>query len=85
MESSMAKGLLSRPANVPARMSVWRLTPREIEILRLIANGRRDREIADSLYLSHHTVANHVRNILGKLEAQSRAAAITRAMREGLL
>jgi DNA-binding NarL/FixJ family response regulator len=64
---------------------VARLSPREQEILRLVAEGCRDREIAERLFLSHHTVANHVRNILGKLDVQSRAAAISLAVRGGLI
>lgn len=61
------------------------LTPREVEILRLVADGLRDREIAASLFLSRHTVANHVRSILAKLGVQTRAAAIMLALREDLL
>ena len=61
------------------------LSPREMEILQLIADGYRDREIAESLFLSQHTVANHVRNILGKLGVSTRAAAIGLAYRSGLI
>ena len=61
------------------------LSAREREVLRLVAEGCRDREIAERLFLSHHTVANHIRNILGKLDVQSRAAAISLAVRGGLI
>jgi DNA-binding NarL/FixJ family response regulator len=64
---------------------VARLSPREQEILGLVAEGCRDREIAERLFLSHHTVANHVRSILAKLDVNSRAAAIACAMRQQLL
>ena len=61
------------------------LTPRETEILRLIASGRSNREIADALYISPTTVKRHVTNILAKLALPTRAAAITHAMRSGLI
>jgi DNA-binding NarL/FixJ family response regulator len=80
-----ATGAVNAPEQYSGPVVVGRLSPREQEILRLVADGCRDREIAERLFLSHHTVANHVRNILAKLGAQTRAAAITRALREGLL
>jgi DNA-binding CsgD family transcriptional regulator len=61
------------------------LSARELDVLLLIAEGCRDHEIADQLYVSPHTVGNHVRNILGKLGAPTRAAAVARAARHGLL
>lgn len=61
------------------------LTRREIEVLRQIANGLSDREIADLLYLSRRTVGTHVTNILHKLDVSTRSAAVARAMRDGLL
>lgn len=61
------------------------LTEREVEVLRLVADGRTDREIAGALFVSHHTVANHVRNVLGKLDVRSRAAAVALAARHGML
>jgi DNA-binding CsgD family transcriptional regulator len=68
-----------------ARVTAAALSPRERDVLLLVAEGRRDQEIAARLYLSHHTVANHVRNILGKLGVSSRAAAVAHAARQGLL
>ncbi len=62
-----------------------RLTSREIEVLRLIAEGRSNREIADRLYISHRTAMQHVANILGKLDVNSRTAAAAYAHRHGLL
>ncbi len=61
------------------------LTVREIEILRLIADGLRDSETAARLFLSPHTVHRHVANIRTKLRAPSRAAAVAHATRLGLL
>jgi LuxR family transcriptional regulator, maltose regulon positive regulatory protein len=61
------------------------LTPRQVEILRLIAQGCSDREIATALELSAHTVHRHVANALIRLEVGSRAAAVARAVGLGLV
>ena len=61
------------------------LTTRETEVLRLVASGLSNREIASSLLLSEHTVHRHVANILGKLSLSSRAAAAAQATRLGLI
>ncbi len=61
------------------------LTPREIEVLRLIAQDYRNREIAEELFISPKTVDNHVSNILSKLGVSSRAAAVSYAAAEGLV
>lgn len=61
------------------------LTPRELEVLKLISIGATDKEIADRLTLSIYTVKSHVRNILAKLQAASRWEAARRATEEGLL
>jgi DNA-binding CsgD family transcriptional regulator len=60
------------------------LTQREIEILRLLVEGKSDREIAALLCVSRHTAANHVGSILAKLCLPSRAAAAAYAVRHGL-
>jgi predicted ATPase/DNA-binding CsgD family transcriptional regulator len=62
----------------------YRLTPREREVLNLLVEGRSDREIAEELFISRKTASNHVTNILGKLNADTRTAAATLAVREGL-
>jgi pimeloyl-ACP methyl ester carboxylesterase/DNA-binding CsgD family transcriptional regulator len=61
------------------------LTSRETEVLRLIATGMNNKEIASTLVLSEHTVHRHVANILRKLAQSSRAAAATTAARAGLI
>ncbi|GJQ34085.1 MAG: response regulator transcription factor [Anaerolineales bacterium] len=60
------------------------LTQREVEVLRLIAQGHENREIADHLVISEATVRTHVSNILGKLHLASRTQAALYALREGL-
>lgn len=61
------------------------LTGRETEVLRLVAEGLSNREIASSLVLSEHTVHRHVANILRKLAQSTRAAAAAHAARAGLI
>ncbi|HUP76149.1 MAG TPA: response regulator transcription factor [Acidimicrobiales bacterium] len=61
------------------------LTPREREILGLIAAGSTNKQIARRLYLSVNTVRNHVRNILAKLDAHSKLEAVSTAVREGIV
>jgi DNA-binding NarL/FixJ family response regulator len=61
------------------------LTPRESEVLRLVAQGRSNRDIADVLVLSPRTVKRHVENIFDKLGVSSRAAATAFALRSELV
>jgi predicted ATPase/DNA-binding CsgD family transcriptional regulator len=60
------------------------LTPREIEVLRLLAAGYTDREIGDALFISHRTANAHVAHIFDKLAVHSRAEAAAEAVRRGL-
>lgn len=62
-----------------------RLTGRELEVLRLVAEGLNNREVGRRLYISENTVKNHVRNILDKLNLHSRMEAVMYAVREKLL
>ncbi|MEP6816511.1 MAG: response regulator transcription factor [Marmoricola sp.] len=62
-----------------------RLTDRELEVLRLVATGLNNREVARLLFISENTVKNHVRNILEKLQLHSRMEAVMYAVREKLL
>ncbi len=61
------------------------LTPRELDVLRLIAAGKSNREIADTLFITVHTTNHHVARILAKLECRNRAAAAALAFRWGLI
>lgn len=63
----------------PQRFDVSKLTPREWEIVRLIADGLTNREIADALYISYWTVKTHVRSILDKLDARDRTQIVIAA------
>jgi DNA-binding NarL/FixJ family response regulator len=62
-----------------------RLTERELEVLRLVARGMNNRDIAKQLFISENTVKNHIRNILEKLQLHSRMEAVVYAVREKLL
>jgi DNA-binding NarL/FixJ family response regulator len=88
---SMASKLLSE-FNALARKAAERqqfptpvLTGRELEVLKLVARGMSNREVADELYISENTVKNHVRNILEKLHLHSRMEAVMYAVRQRLL
>jgi two-component system NarL family response regulator len=88
---SMASKLLSE-FNSLARQAAEReqlpapvLTVRELEVLKLVARGMSNREVADQLFISENTVKNHVRNILEKLHLHSRMEAVMYAVRKHLL
>ncbi len=75
-------------ATVPAptpELELPRLTDRELGILRLVARGRLNREIANELFISENTVRNHIRNILDKLQMHSRMEAAMYAVRQRLI
>jgi two-component system NarL family response regulator len=89
---SMASKLLAefaqmskRQGDRPSGMGAPRLTDRELEVLRLVARGMANKEIAHDLFISENTVKNHVRNILEKLQLHSRMEAAMYAVRENLL
>ena len=71
-----------RPAAGPAAAA---LTERELEVLRLVASGANNAEIAESLYLSERTVKGHISAIFGKLGVRDRPAAIIRAYDAGIV
>ena len=76
---------LSRKTVTTANAIIEPLSEREIEILRLIAQGASNREIAGTLFLAEGTVKNHVTSILGKLEARDRTQAALKAKDCGLV
>ncbi|HEY6958129.1 MAG TPA: response regulator transcription factor [Candidatus Limnocylindria bacterium] len=85
MTPATAARILKRfvhPADHPHRDA---LTERELQVLRLVTDGLRNREIATRLEISENTVKYHLKNILEKLHAESRAELVGRAMREGLV
>ena len=73
---------LSRPSDLPPTEEP--LTEREVEVLRLVAQGLTNQEIAEKLVISERTVGTHVSNILGKLHLANRTQAALYALREGL-
>ncbi|SNT54897.1 DNA-binding response regulator, NarL/FixJ family, contains REC and HTH domains [Asanoa hainanensis] len=87
LQPSVAAKLVARIAAepaAPAPLSVS-LSERELEVVRLLAGGRSNREIAAALFLAEGTVKNHVTNVLGKLDARDRTQAALRARELGLL
>jgi DNA-binding NarL/FixJ family response regulator len=91
---SMAGKLLTEFATLARRASedepakhapAPKLTDREMEVLRLVARGLNNRDIAKELFISENTVKNHVRNILEKLQIHSRMEAVMIAVREKLI
>ena len=84
-----AAGQRHIPAEVAARLadrvSRSQLSTREVEVLRLLVGGRRNREIARSLDITEGTVKLHVSSILGKLGAADRTEAVTVALQRGIV
>ena len=90
---SMAGKLLTEFATLAKRddeeraqeLPAPRLTEREMQVLKLVARGMNNRDIAKELFISENTVKNHVRNILEKLQIHSRMEAVMVAVREKLI
>jgi DNA-binding NarL/FixJ family response regulator len=91
LQPSVAAKVVARFAELdditapPTQPLVVPLTDRELEVVRLLADGRSNREIAAVLFLAEGTVKNHVTNVLAKLEARDRTQAALRARALGLL
>ncbi|GIJ61426.1 response regulator [Virgisporangium aurantiacum] len=91
LQPSVAAKVVARFAQLPAddrprpQPLVVPLSDRELDVVRLLADGRSNREIADALHLAEGTVKNHVTNVLGKLGARDRTQAALRARSLGLL
>ncbi len=77
------------PTDVAARLAEYMgdesLTSRELDVLKLIQNGRKNKQIADDLAISETTVNFHIKNIVDKLHASDRTHAVTIALRRGIL
>ena len=86
-EACAARDALALLGAKPAagRAASQQLSAREVDILRLVAQGCSDGQIAERLFISPHTVHRHIANIRTKLRVPSRAAAVARATRDGLL
>ena len=81
-----ARLLLPRSDEAPdVERNPFRLTPREREVLELVAQGRTDRQIGGSLFISHRTVERHVSNLLAKVDASTRGELVAVAYRSGLV
>ncbi len=78
--AAMSKATDERP-----QMPSLRLTDREMEVLKLVAQGLNNRDIAKQLFISENTVKNHIRNILEKLHLHSRMEAVVYAVREKMI
>jgi ATP/maltotriose-dependent transcriptional regulator MalT len=73
-----------QPAPATSRAAPYGLTARELEVLRLLVEGRSSHEIAATLFVSRRTVSTHITNIFTKLNVNSRAALVGLALREGI-
>jgi len=85
MNSHIAKKVLNMFRDQNVKSSGYSLSEREKEILALLVDGLSKKQIAENIFLSHHTVDSHIRNIYAKLEVHSRSSAISKAIREKLL
>ncbi len=61
------------------------MSERELEVLKGIVEGLKDRDIADALHISEHTVRSHVKSVYRKLGVSSRSQAVARAVRAGII
>jgi DNA-binding NarL/FixJ family response regulator len=86
---TVAAGQRWIPKDVASRLNTRKLfeelTPREVEVLRQLSHGMANREIAEALAISEHTVKDHLKNILGKLQADDRTEAVTKAISRGII
>ena len=85
MNSHIAKKVLNMFRDQNIKTDGYSLSDREKEILSLLIDGLSKKQIAEKIFLSHHTVDSHIRNIYAKLEVHSRSSAISKAIREKLL
>jgi DNA-binding NarL/FixJ family response regulator len=78
LPASVAQNLAEHMADEP-------ISSRELEVLSLVATGKRNKEIAGELSIAEDTVKMHVRNILSKLQVSDRTEAVTIALRRGII
>ena len=85
--STVAQKVMRQFSGLPGKQAplVDDLTPREVEVLKLIAEGRSNSEIAKELVISEKTVKNHINNIFSKLHVYDRSQAMLYAIRKGLV
>ncbi|NWG06670.1 MAG: response regulator transcription factor [Chloroflexi bacterium] len=81
----LVSDFLARGGEEDAKETISGLTPREQEVLALLADGRTNDEIAELLTISSHTVARHRENLMGKLGLHSRSELVKYAIRKGLI
>src|SRR5690606_40228152 len=82
---SLREGAAPEPDAGAEPLPLTPLTERELEVLRLVAAGLSNREIAEALFLAEGTVKNHVSNVLVKLGSRDRTRAVLRALHHGVL
>jgi len=87
LHPDIAKKLMNQFVDPKARVEGISedLTPREVEVLRLLAKGMRNAELADALFISEKTIKTHISNILGKLNLADRTQAAIYAYKHGLV
>ncbi|MEV4172781.1 response regulator transcription factor [Nonomuraea sp. NPDC049709] len=83
--SPAVAGVLRQGARAPEAGPALTLSPRELEVLRLIARGATNREVAGKLFITEATVKTHLLHVFAKLEVNDRAAAVSAAYEAGLL
>jgi DNA-binding NarL/FixJ family response regulator len=72
-------------SRLASRKTFENLTSREVQVLNEMAKGLANKEIADALNISEHTVKTHLKNILGKLRVADRTEAVTTAIQRGII
>ncbi len=85
LAKSLVSDFLSRSSSEKENKSLGLLTPRESEVLALLAEGYSNQQIAEELVISKHTVARHRENLMRKLELHSRGDLVKYAIRKGLI
>lgn len=85
LDSAAAAALLARTRPLSETEMVEPLTERELDVLRLMARGLPNKQIASELVITEHTVKFHISAILGKLQAANRTEAVSMALQQGLI